>query len=156
MQGIRSRSKHIHLPWIHKRDPLAFHSIKVLLSMNHAAVPARRAVQKKSWFIEGSGGDIQFWIFFCSLSPGRYCRSQKQKMWKKKNRRFSLFLSFNVFWRATTTPSQLWWYLFHVRHILISCRILSVDASPSNETNPQENICEWSSEHSAPCITTLT
>jgi hypothetical protein len=54
---------------------------------------------------------------------------------KNKNKRFILFISFNSWWRATTNPSQhARRHQFRVRHIPRSCRILSVDAFPSNET----------------------
>jgi len=51
--------RHIRFPWIHKSDPLDFHSANTSLSKNHAAVPLWRALKTKSWFVEGSGGESQ-------------------------------------------------------------------------------------------------
>ena len=46
------------------------------------------------------------------------------------------------------------WYLICAKHIPKSCRILSVDALPSNVTDPQKS-CGQSCRHSAPSITTF-
>ena len=58
-KGHDGDGKNIRFPWIHKSDPLDFHSANTLLSKNHAAVPLRRALKTKSWFVEGSGGESQ-------------------------------------------------------------------------------------------------
>jgi len=39
--------KSIRFPWIHKKEPLAFHSANTLLSKNHAAVSLCRAFRTK-------------------------------------------------------------------------------------------------------------
>jgi hypothetical protein len=54
-----------------------------------------------------------------------------------------------------TKSAQVIQYLFCMRHIPKSCRILSVDALPSNGTNPQKNACEQSCKDSAPSMTTF-
>jgi hypothetical protein len=46
-------------PWIHKRDPVTFHLMNTSFSKNHAEVPRWRALQKVSWFLDGSGGESQ-------------------------------------------------------------------------------------------------
>jgi hypothetical protein len=40
-------SKDERFPWIHKSDPFAFHSVNVVLSKNHAAVPLCRKSETK-------------------------------------------------------------------------------------------------------------
>jgi hypothetical protein len=42
-KGLIGGLKDVRLPWIHNSDPLAFHSVRALLSKNHADVPLCRA-----------------------------------------------------------------------------------------------------------------
>jgi hypothetical protein len=46
-RALIGSSKDVRFPWIHKSDPLAFHSVNALLSKNHAAVPLCRAFETK-------------------------------------------------------------------------------------------------------------
>lgn len=85
MQSTRWGPKYIRLPWIHKRDPLAFHSVNALVSKNHAAEPLSRAFRTKLWFVDGSGGESQCWTSHCSWSPTRYRHAQQRGVETRTN-----------------------------------------------------------------------
>ena len=72
------------------------------------------------------------------------------------NKRWVLFILFNVWWSVTTTSCQRRGRLFCARHIPKSRRMLSVDALPSNETCAQNNIQEQSYNNYTPSMRTLT
>ena len=61
--------KHARLPWIHKRQPVAFHISKVAPRVNHTADPSRLSLRAIIWFLDGSGGESHFLDFPCKLSP---------------------------------------------------------------------------------------
>src|SRR5258708_13033155 len=55
-------------------------------------------------------------------------------MRRENNKRFVLFISFNVLLRATMIPSQYTCYVSCLRHRPKSCRMSSVDVFPSRGT----------------------
>jgi hypothetical protein len=48
----------IRLPWVHKTDPVAFHSARMILTGNHVRVPLWRSLRTKSWLVEDLGWQL--------------------------------------------------------------------------------------------------
>jgi hypothetical protein len=56
--GTRETNENpVRFPWIHRREPVAIHSLYMAPSKNHEAVPLCWASQAVLWLIDGSGGE---------------------------------------------------------------------------------------------------
>ena len=104
----RKWGKCIRFPCIHKRGPPAFHSINVLLCMNHDAVPSRWTLRALLWFVDGSGGRSQFRTFSWSMSPKRQFHLRWLPIIKAKfNKRSIMLILFAISCISTNTRIQL-------------------------------------------------
>src|SRR6266851_5464851 len=58
-------------PWSQRRElgPDVFHSENLSPRINHVPVPLRCNSRTIRWFFDGSGGESQFRISLCNLSP---------------------------------------------------------------------------------------
>ena len=66
---IRKSEEYSRLSWIHRSEPVVFHSLKVSPWINHVAVPLWWDLWAILWFVDGSGGDSQRRWFSCNWSP---------------------------------------------------------------------------------------
>jgi len=58
--GVGEKNGNVRFPWVHKREPVAFHSLYINPSRNHAAVPSWWASHATLWLIDESGGESHF------------------------------------------------------------------------------------------------